>query len=93
MHHYPANSDMGFKTGRALCNKRVPMVALERGHNITCSACRAELERRIANDELVVAGLKAGTPGFVCGDVALDARMLASAERHVTALRLALVEF
>lgn len=93
MHHYPANSDMGFKTGRALCNKRVPMAGLEKGHNVDCQECRAELERRIANDEQVVAGLKAGAAGFVSGDDALDARLLASAERHVTALRLALVEF
>jgi hypothetical protein len=93
MHHHPANSDMGFKSGRAVCNRRVPMGQLAPRHSITCQECRTELERRIANDEAVIAGIKAGAPGFVSGDAALDARMLAAAMETAHAMRLALVEF
>ncbi len=93
MHHYPANSDMGFKSGRALCNRRVPMTKLAPGHNITCPACREEMQRRIDTDEAVIAGLKAKAPGFVSGDEHLDARLMNAAMTTRDLLRLALVEF
>lgn len=87
MNHYPYFEGLGFaafptKTVKTMCDRRVAPSSAKMRERVGCPACRAILEKRVADAKHIAVEVRAGAQGFSLS-AECDTRLLAACDGDV----------